>query len=154
ADVGGVLFFTARDGGHGTELWKSDGTDAGTALVKDINLHGDAFTPASVGFSFPPQELSNDVVDVNGTAFFVANDGTDGWELWKSDGTETGTTHVKDINPGVEDSFPSFLCCDLGRGRPLAFAAVINGALLFVASDPGHGLELWRTDGTEAGTVL
>jgi ELWxxDGT repeat protein len=34
--VGGKLFFTAGDGVHGRELWTSDGTEAGTVLVKDI----------------------------------------------------------------------------------------------------------------------
>jgi ELWxxDGT repeat protein len=35
-DVGGTLYFRAGDGVHGTELWTSDGTEAGTVLVQDI----------------------------------------------------------------------------------------------------------------------
>ncbi|NIP52547.1 MAG: hypothetical protein GWN61_15505, partial [candidate division Zixibacteria bacterium] len=36
-NVNGTLFFAASDGIHGYELWKSDGTAAGTVMVKDIN---------------------------------------------------------------------------------------------------------------------
>ena len=59
---------------HGSELWKTDGTAAGTVLVKDIR------SGASGSY---PHNLTN----VNGTLFFTANDGTNGYELWKSDGT-------------------------------------------------------------------
>src|SRR5438067_13780239 len=44
------------------------------------------------------------VVDVGGMAFFVANDGVHGFELWKSDGTADGTRMVKDIVPGPGSS--------------------------------------------------
>ena len=89
--MGGTLFFTADDGIHGRELWKSDGTKAGTVLVKDINPGG------SGGYDY---DGPYDLTDVGGTLFFTADDGTHGQELWKSDGTEAGTVLVKDINPG------------------------------------------------------
>jgi ELWxxDGT repeat protein len=130
-NVNGTLFFAANDGVHGVELWKSDGTAAGTVLVKDID--------SGIGFgnSFP-QELTN----VNGTLFFTADDGVHGFELWKSDGTEAGTVLVKDINP-----IP-------GPSDPPEYLTNVNGTLHFAANDGVHGTRLWKSDGTTAGTVL
>jgi ELWxxDGT repeat protein len=81
-NVGGTLYLRANDGSSGYELWRSDGTEAGTVRVKDI-LAGSN--------SSDPRSLTN----VAGTLFFSANDGTSGDELWKSDGTEAGTVRVK-----------------------------------------------------------
>jgi ELWxxDGT repeat protein len=88
------LFFTADDGIHGVELWASDGTTAGTHLVKDIR-------PGSAG-SYPvtPSRL------VGAWLFFVASDGVHGPELWASDGTEAGTSLVADIVPGRRGLLP------------------------------------------------
>ena len=72
--------------------------------------------------------------------YFSAFDGTSGFELWKSDGTEAGTVRVKDINPGP------------GGSSPFGFT-ILNNALYFSADDGSNGFELWKSDGTEPGTV-
>jgi uncharacterized repeat protein (TIGR01451 family) len=135
-NVNGTLLFSAANfvssGGFGSisyELWKSDGTAQGTRLVKDID-------PTLRGSS--PSELTN----VNGTLFFIADDGTTGREIWKSDGTGQGTVLVKDINVNnYYDLAPRFL-------------TNVNGTLFFAATDGASGIELWKSDGTPQGTVL
>lgn len=123
----GVLFFDADDGTHGDELWRSDGTAAGTAMVKDINPNAGSFI--------------SELINVGGTLYFRADDGTHGSELWKSDGTNAGTTMVKDINAGGAGSTPLHLT-DVG------------GTLFFTADDGTNGRELWKSDGTAAGTTM
>ncbi|MBA4192738.1 MAG: hypothetical protein C0467_32635, partial [Planctomycetaceae bacterium] len=98
------------------------------SLVKDI-------VPGSGAGN--PRNFTN----VNGTLFFSAFDGTNGYELWKSDGTAAGTVLVKDINSGASSSYPTNL-------------TNVNGTLFFSADDGTNGIELWRSDGTAAGTVL
>ena len=126
--MGGTLFFTADDGISGTELWKSDGTYAGTTIVSNI--------AANESDSWP-QEL----VAIGNELFFSATDGNSGHELWKSDGTYSGTTLVKDIRPGV-------------MGSGLMRLTAMGGKLFFPASDGIHGNEMWMSDGTESGTVM
>jgi ELWxxDGT repeat protein len=132
--VGHLMYFSAKDGTNGQELWKSDGTHAGTVLVKDI-------APGAGGSS--PRQMIN----VNGTLFFLAHDGTNGVELWKSDGTSQGTTLVKDVRPGING-----IEWNNTLGNQLTN---VNGVLYFTANDGGGaGYELWKSDGTSAGTVL
>ncbi|NCR19167.1 MAG: hyalin, partial [Microcystis aeruginosa LL13-03] len=106
----------------------SDGTAAGTVLVKDI------FPGSS---SSAPRYLTA----VGNTLFFTAIDGVNGRELWKSDGTAAGTVLVGDIRPGSSGSYPGGL-------------TAVGNTLYFTASDGVNGTELWKSDGTAAGTVL
>jgi ELWxxDGT repeat protein len=129
AVLGGVLYFANDDVTSGSELWRTDGTAAGTWIVKDV---------------FPGSRSSNPyyLTVSNGQLFFAA-DGGQGRALWKTDGTAAGTVLVADPYPG---STP--LSHEVGS----LFDA--GGVLFFVADDAVHGSELWKTDGTAAGTQL
>jgi ELWxxDGT repeat protein len=129
--IGGNYFFGADDGIHGREIWKSDGTTSGTELVKDIN-------PGSPGGTF---EFWTPMGGLNGELLLLANDGTHGYELWKSNGTEAGTVLLKDIRPGSASSYPAGFVSG-------------HGKLYFPADNGIHGVELWTTDGTSDGTSL
>jgi ELWxxDGT repeat protein len=133
---GGVVFRRLDiSGATGSELWKSDGTAAGTVIVKDIN--------PGTGHSAP------DGISVMGVyVYFSANDGTLGTELWRSDGTSAGTELVKDIWEGPD-----------AGASPIEYSGIVsNGvhAYFFAEAPDGEGgtaQEIWRTDGTTAGTV-
>ena len=138
-NVNNVLFFTANDGTTGTELWKSDGTNSGTTLVKDI-FPG---STTSSGATVPNSSLPQNLTAVGSTLFFIANDGTTGQELWKSDGTISGTVEVTDLTPGSGGNLGYF-----------GNLVNLNGTLIFSGNDGTTGRELWKSDGTAAGTTL
>jgi ELWxxDGT repeat protein len=131
--IGSRAVFTAFTREHGRELWSTDGTGAGTMLVKDI-WPGSAW--GVVGSGLLPTRL---VTPSGEVVLFRGNNGVDGNELWISDGTAMGTRMLKDIWPGNGGSSP-----DAGF--------VAGGVLYFSADDGVSGRELWRTDGTEMGT--
>ena len=138
-ELNGALFFTADDGINGRELWKSDGTAEGTVLVKDI------FPGSSDYYGYGPIVPNSSgpgfLTEFNGRLFFSANDGINGTELWKSDGTAEGTVLLKNIRSINRSSYP-------------ANFTELNGSLFFTATDDIRGAGLWTTDGTLDGTVL
>jgi ELWxxDGT repeat protein len=144
-NVNGELYFVANDGTHGFQLWKSNGTAAGTVMVTAINPSGNAFGTHHLLY-VPPPSLTN----VNGTLYFVATDGTDSYQLWTSDGTAAGTIMLTDINPGGSGPF------DVGTlvGGVNPQLTAVGNTLYFVADDHVRGKELWKSDGTVAGTVM
>ena len=121
--------------GQGLALTKSDGTAKGTKVLKEF-------------------QSINDLVEVNGELYFIADDGsgpdaTGGNRLWRSDGTARGTAVVKDLYPGADPNFPQ----DLFEIDSVLFYAAINSN-----SEEGvpaeNGYELWRREGNSVGTPM
>ena len=113
--LGPYVLFTQFDVEYGRELWRSDGTPGGTALVKDINP----------GPADGASRSAGGIMTVGNVAYFVADDGVHGKELWRTDGTAAGTAMVEDLTPGVGSrriaSSPVsviFMCRESARNEP------------------------------------
>lgn len=137
AAAGGTVLLDADDGVHGREPWLTDGTAAGTQLLADIRPGTGSSTEAETN-QFNGKEW---IATTGGLFLFQANDGTQGVELWASDGTEVGTLLVRDFYPGATG------------GRPFELTE-LAGTVYFTVETDAIGFELWRTDGTPAGTAL
>lgn len=110
-ESGGVLYFPAKDPAHGMELWRTDGTTAGTYRVTDI-------CPG------PCDSAPSEITPFHGEVYFAAGDGVAGRELWASNGipgTPRSARRVRDLCPGPCNSHPSSF-------------QELNGHLLFEAA--------------------
>jgi ELWxxDGT repeat protein len=138
---GYLAFFAAADDTHGEELWVTDGTVAGTKMVKDIN----------------PGAGSSDInwiTRFNDKVVFAADDGTNGMELWISDGTETGTYMVKQIHDWGDGSNPNAFT-QINENQFVFRARNVDSELYTSGSAAGAvQYWLWVSDGTEEGTEL
>jgi ELWxxDGT repeat protein len=84
-DVNGTFYFTISLSGDGYELWKSDGTTAGTQYLSSLGYSGSATTANPKDFR---------LTSFNGKLYFLDYTFSSGWELWQSDGTMAGTRQV------------------------------------------------------------
>ena len=118
--LGDRLYFVAEDGEHGPELWSTDGSEAGTFMVKDIN-------EGSFG-SFP-----SGLTSVDDRIYFQAFEPEHGAELWVTDGENAGTKLVADIYPGEISSSPIWM-------------KEVGHELFFGAESAAKGRQLWKID--------
>jgi gliding motility-associated-like protein len=126
----GELYFAYDDGVHGEEIWKSNGTTAGTVLLKDLNTGSTGSNPKYFTVC-------------NGKLFFQASTLTRSEGLWVTDGTTAGTiafnVYASPISTSIGSGYPSF--------------QVFNNRIYF-SGNIGSGYGLWTSDGTLAGTQL
>ena len=99
--MGDLIFYQGTDSTHGRELWAFNHTLP--VSVNNPYMVKDVYSGADDGISGD----CDDMLVVNNTLFFRGNDGSNGVELWKSDGTSSGTVMVKDLNSGSGSSNPS-----------------------------------------------
>lgn len=159
ASYNGLCYIGKPDG-----LWRTDGTSAGTVMVR-AGLDVRAIRP------------------IGPRLVMAVNDAAHGLEVWSSDGTDAGTALVKDINPGPTSGLALLTGWGTPIGGKVIFIANDGAGSGLWGSDgtaagtslirrfptnsttlsmrwPWNGLQyfrydgwLWRTDGTDAGTV-
>src|SRR5262249_42453427 len=136
-NLNGVLCFIASQDGRYSDLWRRDGTDAGTTKFGGFQ--------AGPSTAFLGGSSLSGLTAVGGTLFFDCSSAfiepefppSYSNELFKSDGTSSGTVLVKSFS----DAAPSNV-------------TAVRGTLFFAAADGGSGSELWKSDGTPDGTAL
>ena len=130
--LNGKYIFAGSTATEGAEIFITDGTIAGTKLLKDI-------VAGATG-----SEPDGSMAILNGYVYFTASTAATGRELWKTDGTAENTTLVKDIVSGTTGSN------DAGK----YYLTTMGNHLYFDVKTSAEGNELWQSDGTAANTIL
>lgn len=113
-----ILYFTASTPEHGSELWTTDGTIAGTQLVADI-------------VAGPASSKPSNLISCGDRLYFTAYTPEKGYEVWSTDGTSEGTSLELDVNRGAMYS------------NPFGYA-LVNDNLVFFANTPNSGVQLFN----------
>ncbi|WP_116812858.1 ELWxxDGT repeat protein [Steroidobacter cummioxidans] len=127
--LGDELIFTARDA-SGVGLWRTNGTAAGTLLIKHFGPTGDVVTNEPLSF-----------VQIGARGYFIASVQREGFELWSTDGTSAGTAVVTDLSDG-------------GVARAVSIKGALGDRLIFTGRDSTFCQEMYVTNGTAAGTQV
>ncbi|MBC8105108.1 MAG: hypothetical protein H7Z14_00840 [Anaerolineae bacterium] len=152
---GNKIVFSAIDEDHGYELWISDGTAAGTTLLKDINPGAGSSQP--YGFTVG-----------NGVVYFGAEDNGADSQVWRTDGTPGGTVKLTNAPDGVVSfhfnsgnfyyslfDLPGLFVIN-GAGaqatvsatlEDIAWIGDVGSVAVFTATDPTVDQSLWATSG-------
>ena len=98
---------------------------------------------SSFTYQVVSQQNPSDFIEYKGLLFFEASTDGFGREIWFSDGNQSHTSLLKDINPGNNNgALHSLKSCSV----------ILNNELYFVATDGSSSGEIWKTDGTTNGT--
>ena len=135
--IGSRFFFGGRDADHGTEPWVTDGVTS--EMVADLRPGPESSLLQNPDYDRPW------LAELGGDLLFLADDGTNGWRLWRSDGTAPGTEPLSDFGGLPPDAYFGFY-------QPLAELPTAGGRLLFPIWRFDTGVELWASDGSVAGT--
>jgi len=163
--IGDTFYFVGDTPAAGKELWKSDGTAAGTMMVKDLYV--------GAGGAYP-REFAN----INGLLYFKMIDESNRRRLYLSDGSSSGTYKVSDYGGKslvalgnkvfmigdtpradlyvIENNITTRLSQNKGTLTNFNAHSIrkVGEHILFVNEDITYGEELWVSDGTVAGTTL
>ena len=182
--LNGIYYFNGFSEQDGSELWRTDFTDVGTYMVKDLNPGTYTYDTTKANSSSPkdfevignqvyfitqlsqiwltdgtetgtrlvknfyPNSFTNEAIStrtLNGKYVFSLVTYEDGHELWSSDGTEAGTQIITNIFEGTGNALISYTKQDFVEHQ---------GYIYFGATSSEHGYEIWRTNGTASGTEI